>query len=107
MVKEKRYGFVMNSWRGEFRLMSHQRKEVLVGIAGGKPHSAYTDAHLRVLPIEIKSLGWAPSALSIYSHRMATPRQKNTKGQPQKLLILNAADGGPKPASNATDEDAT
>ena len=61
-----------------------------MGIAGGKPHSAHTDAHLRVLPIKIKSLGWAPSALSMYSHRMATPRQ-NQKGQPQRLFILNIA----------------
>lgn len=85
MVKERRYGFVVNSRRGELRLASHQRKEVLVGIAGGKPHSAYTDAHLRVLPIEIKSLGWAPSALSMYSHRMATPRQKKHKRATPKV----------------------
>ena len=78
-----------------------------MGIAGGKPHSAHADAHLKVLPIKIKSLGWAPSALSMYFHRMATPRQKNTKRQPQRLLVLNAADGGPKPASNADGEDAT
>lgn len=78
-----------------------------MGIAGGKPLSAHADAHLKVLPIKIKSLGWAPSALSMYSHRMATPRQKNAKGQPQRLLVLNAADGGPKPASNADGEDAT
>lgn len=90
MVKEKHYGFVMNSWRGEFGLIGHQRKEVLVGITGGKPHSAHTDAHLRVLPIKIKSLGWAPSALSMYSHRMANTSPK-TKRQPQRLLVLNAA----------------
>ena len=87
MVKEKRYGFVVNSWRGERRLISHQRKEVLVGIAGGKPHSAHTDAHLRVLPIEIKSLGWAPSALSMYSHRMANTSPKQQKDNPKGCLL--------------------
>ena len=78
MVKEKCYGFVVNSRRGELRLF-HQRKEVLVGIAGGKPHSAHADAHLKVLPIKIKSLGWAPSALSMYSHRMANTSPKTKR----------------------------